>query len=129
MIIHLPAIPPEKRKTEAEVWAEFEQVRPYILGGLLDAVSHALRNVGGVRLEQKPRMADFALWATAAEESLGFESGAFISAFMGNRESANELALEASPIGSSLVEFVKEQGSWKGKPTRTAGSVEPAGER
>jgi hypothetical protein len=34
---------------------------------------------------------------------------------MGNRESANELALEASPIASTLIEFVQEQGSWKGK--------------
>jgi hypothetical protein len=117
VILHLPAIPPEKRKTEAEVWAEYKQVRPYVLGGLLDAVSDAMQSVGGVWLEQMPRMADFALWATAAEDSLGFERGAFISAFMGNRESANELALDASPIASTLVEFVQQKGSWKGKPS------------
>ncbi len=115
VIIHLPAIAPDKRKTEAEVWQEFERIRPFVLGGLLDGVSHALRNIDSVQLEQKPRMADFALWATAAEESLGLEREAFISAFMGNREGANELALEASLIASILIEFVQEQGSWKGK--------------
>lgn len=115
LIIHLPAIPPEKRKAEAEVWREFERVRPYVLGSLLDGVSHALRNAGSVQLVQKPRMADFALWAAAAEESFGLERGTFISAFMGNREDANELALEASPIAATLVEFAQREGSWTGK--------------
>jgi hypothetical protein len=115
LIIHLPAISPNKRKTEAEIWQEFELIRPLVLGNLLDGVSHALRNISHVHLEQKPRMADFALWATAAGDELGLESGAFISAFMGNRESANELALEASPIASALVEFVQEEGTWTGK--------------
>lgn len=118
VIIHLPAIPPEKRKTEAEVWQEFELIRPFVLGGLLDAVSHALRNINKTRLEQKPRMADFALWATAAEISIGLEPGAFISAFMGNRENANELALEASPIASTLIELIQQQGSWNGKSSK-----------
>lgn len=117
VIIHLPAIPPEKRRTEAEVWREFEFIRPFVLGSLLDAVSLALRNVGKVQLGQLPRMADFALWATAAEQSFGLENRAFISTFMGNRESANELALEASPIAATLVEFVQQQEVWKGKPS------------
>ena len=117
VIIHLPAIPPEKRKTEAEVWREFEFVRPFVLGGILDGVSHALRKVDSIRLEQKPRMADFAMWATAAEERLGLERGAFISAFMGNRENANELALEASPIAATLVDFIQKEGRWSGKPS------------
>jgi hypothetical protein len=118
VIIHLPAIPPEKRKPQSEVWPVFENIRPFVLGSLLDAVSHALRNIGKVQLAQMPRMADFALWATAAEENFGLETGAFISAFMGNRESANELALEASPIASTLIEFIQQQGRWNGKSSK-----------
>jgi hypothetical protein len=114
VIINLPAISPEKRRPESEVWPEFERVRPFVLGSLLDAVSYSMGNVGSVRLDQKPRMADFSLWATAAEESFGLERGAFISAFMGNRESANALALEASPIAATLVELVEQRGAWKG---------------
>jgi hypothetical protein len=118
VIVHLPSIRPDRRKSEAEVWRQFEAIRPFVLGNLLDGVSHALRNIETVQLDQKPRMADFALWATAAEESLGLEKGAFISAFMGNRESANELALEASPIASTLVELVEQQGAWKGNSSK-----------
>jgi hypothetical protein len=117
VIINLPAIPPDRRKTEAEVWREFEFVRPFVLGSILDGVSHALRNVESVRLEHKPRMADFAMWATAAEESFGLSRGSFISAFIGNRESANELALEASPIAATLVDFIQNEARWTGKPS------------
>jgi hypothetical protein len=118
IIIYLPVISSEKRKTEAEIWNEFEFIRPSVLGSLLDSVSHALRGIDGVQLEHMPRMADFALWAMAAERGLGLESGAFISAFMGNRESANELALEASPIATTLIEFVQEQRIWSGKSSK-----------
>lgn len=114
VIINLPAISPDKRKSEAEVWREFESIRPLVLGKLLDGVSHALRNIETVQLDQKPRMADFALWSTAAEQSLGLDKGAFISALIGNRESANELALEASPIAATLVELMRQRGTWKG---------------
>ncbi len=105
------------------MWQEFEYIRPFVLGSLLDGVSYALGNIDKVQLDQKPRMADFALWAVAAEEGLELERGAFISAFTGNRESANELALEASPIASILIEFSQQQESWKGKPSELLESL------
>jgi hypothetical protein len=45
-------------------------VRPRILGALLDAVVHGLRALGRVHLDRLPRMADFALWATACETAV-----------------------------------------------------------
>jgi hypothetical protein len=36
-----------------------------VLGALLDAVAHGLRNLPHLRCQPLPRMADFALWATA----------------------------------------------------------------
>jgi len=41
-----------------------------ILGALLEAASHGLRTLSVVCLKQLPRMADFALWATACETAL-----------------------------------------------------------
>ena len=60
----------EHRRSESELWREFELARPAILGALLDAMSHGLRAVGSVDLAGLPRMADFALWATACERDL-----------------------------------------------------------
>ena len=64
---------PEMRRDEAQFWREFEQVRPRILGALLDAATAGLGNLPNVRLDQVPRMADFAIWVSACKESLGNE--------------------------------------------------------
>src|SRR5205085_4550335 len=80
LIIDLPNIPAAKRRSEESFWKEFEIKRPRLLGGLCDGLSAALRNLPTVRLELLPRMADFALWATASETALGFAPGAFIAA-------------------------------------------------
>jgi hypothetical protein len=117
LIVTLPPIPEERRKPESGLWRDFEKARPAILGALFDAVSGALGAVGGVRLEGMPRMADFAVWATAAEESLGWESGAFMDAYMGNRQEATESVLEADPVAGAVRGLVEKQGRWAGTAT------------
>ncbi len=106
LILYLPSIPEEKRRAESRFWSEFESIRSEILGALLDAVSGALRRVPTVELAEMPRMADFALWATAAEPLLGWREGAFIAAYSRNQVSSNELALDASPITEALRRLV-----------------------
>lgn len=114
LVLTLPTIPDDKRRTEKELWSEFERERPAIFGGLLDAVSCALRNEGCVHFARLPRMADFAEWATAAEPALGLNEGEFMAAYLRNRESANDLALEAAPVSASIIEFVFSCEQWKG---------------
>jgi hypothetical protein len=58
---------------------EFEPARPRILGALLDALAEGLRELPRVRLVRLPRMADFALWATACETAL-WPAGSFARA-------------------------------------------------
>jgi hypothetical protein len=54
------------------------------------------------------------VWAAAAETAFGWPSGTFIAAYQGNRESANEVALEASAVGPTLLKLIEEQGGWEG---------------
>jgi hypothetical protein len=58
-------------------------------------------------------MADFALWATAAEPALGWQDGAFVAAYAGNRAEANDLALDGSPLTCPLRELA-ESAQWEG---------------
>ncbi len=58
--------------------------------------------------------ADFALWATAAETAFGWDRGAFLAAYEGNRQSANDVALEASSVARPLLELLDEKGAWSG---------------
>jgi hypothetical protein len=53
-------------------------------------------------------MADFASWVTAAEPALGWKANSFLEAYIGNRQDANELALESSPVYPPLLELLKD---------------------
>lgn len=117
VICEQPSIPDEKRQLEETFWAEFERERPAILGALLGAVATALRRKADVRLSHKPRMADFAVWMTAAAPALGWEPDTFINAYNNNRQSANDVALDASPVGVAVVALMESRDEWTGTAT------------
>jgi len=113
--IYLEPIQPEQRREESEFWSSFEAARSRIMGALLDAMVSGLREIeAGIRLVRKPRMADFAVWGVAAERSLGFAPGAFMSAYEGNRADASCQALEASPVASGIMLFMDPVITWTG---------------
>src|SRR5271166_951401 len=75
LIIDFHDIKPNARRDERQFWREFESARPQILGALLDAVALGMRRLPALALDQPPRMADFAIWVTACEQSLGMKPG------------------------------------------------------
>jgi hypothetical protein len=124
LMVRLPAIAETSRRREEDIERAFYEVQPKILGALFDAVSGALANLPQTHVESLPRMADFALWVTAAEQPLGWEPGTFMATYSGNRQSANDLALEASPVGQPLVELLQEHGCWSGTATKLLNALE-----
>jgi hypothetical protein len=122
--LNLPRIDQSDRRSEAAMWREFHLAQPRVLGGLLMAVSCALRNLSTTCLPMMPRMADFALWVTAAEPALGWESGRFMLAYTANQDAGNEMALEASPVGKAVIDFIDEVGEWSGTMTELLGELE-----
>jgi hypothetical protein len=114
LVVTLPPISEESRAPETELWRVFDSERPAILGALLDAVAGALGRVQDIRLERLPRMADFALWATAAEDTLGWKPGSFLQAYAGNRDEATETALDADPVAGAVRSFMENRQDWRG---------------
>src|SRR5262249_26073992 len=102
IFLALTPIPEDARKLEGELWGQFEKKRPRIFGALLTAMSHGLRTLPDVKLDRMPRMADFAVWATAWEGAL-FPKGAFMAAYAGNIATGVEAGLEAHPSAHRLV--------------------------
>jgi hypothetical protein len=125
ILIDLPPIPDSQRRPERTFWPEFTAARPRILGGLLDAVSAALRRLPTVQLPCLPRMADFAEWVTAAEPALGWDEGSFLGVYQGNREGANDLALEADVIVPPLMKLLAKTGHWSGNATELLQALVP----
>ena len=122
IFLTLEAIPEECRKPEKELWAAFEAARPQILGALLDAVSHGLRLLPEMRLDKLPRMADFALWATACETALWSE-GTFWAAYAGNRDEAVDSVIEADPVGSAIRSLMAARTEWTGTASDLLGAL------
>jgi hypothetical protein len=129
VFLTLEAIPEERRRPEAELWAAFETERPKILGMLLDAVVMGLKLLPETRLERLPRMADFALWASACETAI-WPSGTFWSAYCGNRDEAVENVIEADPVAAAVRAVMAERTEWTGTASDLLGALsEAAGER
>jgi Bifunctional DNA primase/polymerase, N-terminal len=125
LTIHLRAIPEDERRTEGELWAEFGQAHPRILGALLDAVSCALANIASVKLDRAPRMADFAKWIVAAEPGLGWEPGAFLAAYTKNRRDVSEAAFEADAVAVAIDKLIRTERpeGFQGTPTELLNAI------
>jgi hypothetical protein len=128
LLLNLPRIEQIQRRPEAELWQAFEDARPRILGALFSAVAAALRNLPTTNLPVLPRMADFAIWATAAEPALGLAPGTFLATYQSNRNAGNEVALESSPVGKAVMDFVAEISEWKGTSTELLEQLESRAE-
>jgi hypothetical protein len=118
LLVSLPSIPEERRVEEAAFWAEFEAARPRIFGVLLDGLSASLRDAGSVRLWRKPRMADFAVGATAMEGCFGWEPGSFVGAYEANRREASETLLANEPIVDAIEKLLALEEEWSGTATQ-----------
>jgi hypothetical protein len=110
LTVTLPPIPPGRRRAEADLWRQFEAVRPSLLGALCTAVSAALRRLDSVQLPAAPRFADIAIWAVAAAPALGATEEAVLSAL----SSPAEFAASADPVAEALCTLMKDRASWTG---------------
>ena len=66
-----------------------------------------------VRLNQLPRMADFALWATACESAFR-PAGTFEAAYSNNRRAAIENIIDTDPVAALLREIMADGAQWRG---------------
>ena len=114
LFITLKLIPENKRRSDRELLAAFEAKRPRILGALLDALVVGLRRLPTIRLPELPRMADFAMWATACEQAFWKEK-TFVKAYAENLIEVVDTVIEADLVGSAVLQMALP---WKGTAGR-----------
>ncbi|MFC2952309.1 hypothetical protein ACFOOP_10245 [Marinicaulis aureus] len=116
ILIKLAAIPEDRRRTERDIWNEFNAALPAILAGLYDAVSEGLAALPHVQLDRVPRMADFAAWAVACEAAHSDE-GAFMKAYAGNRDEAVYAIADSDEVASGVIAHMATFHEWTGTAT------------
>jgi hypothetical protein len=114
IMLTLPTISETNRAFEGDFWEAFKEAQPRILAGLLDAMSCAMARVDSVTLSERPRMADFARWVTAAEPALEWTQGAFMSAYSANRQESAETALDNNNVAAAVLALMQAEGAWRG---------------
>lgn len=117
ILVEVQRIEPEERREESEINQEFEKNRSAILGGIFDAVCLAMKIYPNLSIGYLPRMADFAKWAYAISEALGYGGGFFMKAYEENAKKQNEEALEAEPVAVAIVKLLEYKKEWEGTPT------------
>lgn len=119
LLVELERIPEGERRELVEVMTAFEEDRASILGGILDTLSAAKRIHPTVKLDKKPRMADFARWGYAIGEALGGLGQTFLDEYTANRAAQNAEAINSDPVALLTVEFMQTQGrhEWEGTVT------------
>jgi hypothetical protein len=121
--INLPHIPPEKRRTEKDLWRAFDKMRPHLLGAILTAVSCALRQKNYFPANP-PRMADAAEFTLQAEKGGGlpWPEGTF-SAVLAKMEAAKkDEAISEDAVAATLLDLSGD-GGWEGSLKELLGLI------
>ena len=106
-------IPKSERRAESDLWAQFEQDHPELLGAVLDALSGAIRL--RVPLAETPRLADWAEYAAAVYEYMderghaGWGRDQFAKDWNAVEEKQHEAALEGSPVAQAIRKLMQDR--------------------
>lgn len=115
LLVELPAIPDDRRRTEADLDRELKALRPRAFGALLDLLGDALRVLPDVRLEELPRMADFAKVLAALDQvAPELTGGKALDLYLAQRGSIAETVVDADVIGEAIVGLIKSERRWEG---------------
>ncbi len=114
-------IPREKRRTEKDLFSDFEVKKPRILGAIFNKLSKAMQIYPTVKIPELQRMADFTLWGEAVSQAFGNEPGEFLRLYDKNIKIQNQEAIGASTLGEQILLLMngkKEGETWEGTPTQ-----------
>lgn len=126
ILFKLERIPKERRQGEKALWEEFEHVRPSILGGILDALSAAMRVRQDITLSEVPRMADFTLWGCALARAFSSDDKDFLDAYYGNIGEQHEEAINENAVATAISIFMEDKDQWEGSASSLLALLETA---
>jgi hypothetical protein len=82
-----------------DIMSEFLELRPKLLGYIFDTLAKAMKIKPTIKLDNLPRMADFALWGEAIARAMGYKDLEFISVYFDNIGKQNRLFQSLLALG------------------------------
>lgn len=107
--IELERLDNRERLPEDDFWMQFSLKHPELLGAVFDALAGALRERHTVKLAERPRLADWGLYAAALYESQGWGVGTFSEDWRGVEETQQQGTLDGSIVAQALILYMKDK--------------------
>ncbi len=114
ILFELERVEKTKRQYEQDFWKRFEVEKPKLLGAIFSILSNAMRIKETAVLDERPRMADFALWGYSIAEAINRQGEAFICAYNENINKQTMEVLYEHPTASAVLAFMEDKDTWTG---------------
>ena len=123
IILDLPRL--HAPSAEASLRAQLREVRPRVLGALLDAVSMAMKGRGaGSPTTTDLSMVDHVEWVEGAASSLGWNSGHYGEVYAAMQRTAYEREIDRDPVARALHQRVTAEGPLVGTTTEVMAALD-----
>lgn len=120
--VELAPIPPRQRRTQRSVDADFARSAPVVLGGLFDLLSRVLGALPAVRLDEKPRMADFARLLAALDAVAGWTT---LTDYLEATSETAQTVIEGDAFATAVHQLVEARHHWEGTAAELLVEVTP----
>ncbi|GBF32882.1 DNA primase [Desulfocucumis palustris] len=128
ILFELAHIASDKRLEERVFWERFNEARPYILGGVFNALSKAMKIYPQIKLQGTTSMADFTYWGYAVAEALGYGGEAFLNAYAENQGRQNDEAIYNNPVAFAVTSLMADKNEWTGTSSNLLEAIEAVAE-
>jgi hypothetical protein len=122
LTVELDVIPGHRRRPDAEITAAYATVQPVVLGALLDVTAQVLAALPHVRLDELPRMADFARILRALDHTQGWNS---LDHYTEAARDTNRAVIDGDPVADAVLALVGDRGVWAGTASELLTRVTP----
>ena len=107
--IELERLDKHGRLPEDDFWMQFSLRHPELLGAVFTALSGALRKRDGVVLEERPRHADWGLYAAALYESQGWGVDTFVKDWRTVEKNQQQGTLDGSIVAQVVISYMENR--------------------
>lgn len=123
LLFRLEPISKHLRKSEANLWNNFEKDRAKIMGSIFTILSRAIKVRPSIELTELPRMADFTLWGCAITKAIELDQNKFLAAYNSNLNDQNEEAIQENPVALAVLYFMDNKVEWKDTASELLGEL------
>lgn len=123
LILELNRISAKKIKSEQELWEEFEQDRPKILGCIFLILSEALYDDKPITVKEKIRLADFHIACIKVGRVLGMTDEEVSELLWENQRKINRHSIDEDMVACCVIELMKNKTSYINSMTGLLGDL------